>query len=157
MDLLEPNDVVMADKGFFIENELASMGCKLQCPAFLRDKIQFDVSEMVSNCRLSNLELRLTDWKIKVNASKSACLMFTRRIQLPVGLTPVTIFGKPVPWVNVAKYLGLFLDAKLTFAHHIEQTRKKANPVHFMLKKLVSRKNKLAMQHKVLLFNSILR
>ncbi|GFT42975.1 uncharacterized protein TNCV_1615411 [Trichonephila clavipes] len=54
MDLLEPNDV-MADKGFLIENELASVGCKLQCPAFLRDKIQFDVSEMVSNCRLSNV------------------------------------------------------------------------------------------------------
>ncbi|GFY26303.1 THAP-type domain-containing protein [Trichonephila clavipes] len=51
MDLLEPNDVFMADKGFLIENELASVGCKLQCPAFLRDKIQFDVSEMVSNCR----------------------------------------------------------------------------------------------------------
>ncbi|GFW10018.1 jerky-like protein [Trichonephila clavipes] len=46
MDLLEPNDVVMADKGFLIENELASVGCKLQFPAFLRDKIQFDVSEM---------------------------------------------------------------------------------------------------------------
>ncbi|GFV58178.1 THAP-type domain-containing protein [Trichonephila clavipes] len=57
MDLLEPNDVVMADKGFLIENELASVGCKLQCPAFLRDKIQFDVSEMVSNCRLSNVRV----------------------------------------------------------------------------------------------------
>ncbi|GFY50922.1 uncharacterized protein TNIN_466421 [Trichonephila inaurata madagascariensis] len=57
MDLLEPNDVVMADKGFLIETELASVGCKLQCPAFLRDKIQFDVSEMVSNCRLSNVRV----------------------------------------------------------------------------------------------------
>ncbi|GFT51065.1 hypothetical protein TNCV_4490431 [Trichonephila clavipes] len=66
--------------------------------------------------------------------------MFTRRSQLPVGLTPVTIFGQPVPWVNVAKYLGLFLDAKLTFAYHIEQTRKKAIAVHAMLKKLISRR-----------------
>ncbi|GFT55637.1 hypothetical protein TNCV_996251 [Trichonephila clavipes] len=46
--------------------------------------------------------------------SKSACLMFTSRSRLPVGLTPVQIFGQPVPWVRVAKYLGLFLDAKLT-------------------------------------------
>ncbi|GFV93294.1 hypothetical protein TNCV_941211, partial [Trichonephila clavipes] len=74
--------------------------------------------------QISN-QLWLTDWKIKVNASKSACLMFTSRPRLPVGLTPVQIFGQPVPWVRVAKYLGLFLDAKLTFAHHIEQTRKK--------------------------------
>ncbi|GFV52535.1 hypothetical protein TNCV_1918531 [Trichonephila clavipes] len=70
--------------------------------------------------------------------------MFTRRSQLPVGLTPVTIFGQPVPWVNVAKYLGLFLEAKLTFAYHIEQTRKKAIAVHAMLKKLISRRSKLA-------------
>ncbi|GFU12069.1 RNA-directed DNA polymerase from mobile element jockey [Trichonephila clavipes] len=95
--------------------------------------------------------------KIKVNASKSACLMFTRRSQLPVGLTPVTIFGQPVPWVNVARYLGLFLDAKLTFAYHIEQTRKKALAVHAMLKRLISRRSKLAIRHKVLLYKSIIR
>ncbi|GFX24410.1 hypothetical protein TNCV_992261 [Trichonephila clavipes] len=85
-------------------------------------------SVVISNLQhyISSLELWLNDWKIKVNASKSACLMFTRRSRLPVGLTPVTIFGQPVPWVNVARYLGLFLDAKLTFAYHIEQTRKKA-------------------------------
>ncbi|GFX73987.1 hypothetical protein TNCV_2954701 [Trichonephila clavipes] len=47
---------------------------------------------------VSMLELWLTDWKIKVNVSKSACFMFTRRTQLPVGLTPVTIFGQPVLW-----------------------------------------------------------
>ncbi|GFS67440.1 RNA-directed DNA polymerase from mobile element jockey [Trichonephila clavipes] len=116
-------------------------------------------SVVISNLQhyISLLELWLNDWKIKVNASKSACLMFTRRTQLPVGLTPVTILGQPVPWVNVAKYLGLFLDAKLTFAHHIEQTLKKATTVHAMLKKLISRRSTLAIRHKVLLFNSIIR
>ncbi|GFX33258.1 hypothetical protein TNCV_1796311 [Trichonephila clavipes] len=104
-------------------------------------------SVVMSNLQhyISLLELWLNDWKIKVNASKSACLMFTRRSQLPVGLTPVTIFGQPVPWVNVARYLGLFLDAKLTFAYHIEQTRKKALAVHAMLKRLISRRSFFAM------------
>ncbi|GFU79014.1 uncharacterized protein TNCV_308541 [Trichonephila clavipes] len=57
-------------------------------------------SVVISNLQhyISLLELWLNDWKIKVNASKSACLMFTRRSQLPVGLTPVTIFGQPVLW-----------------------------------------------------------
>ncbi|GFS64053.1 RNA-directed DNA polymerase from mobile element jockey [Trichonephila clavipes] len=116
-------------------------------------------SVVISNLQhyISSLELWLNDWKIKVNASKSACLMFTRRSRLPVGLTPVTIFGQPVPWVNVAKYLGLFLDAKLTFAYHIEQTRKKALAVHAMLKRLISRRSKLAIRHKVLLYKSIIR
>ncbi|GFT71483.1 RNA-directed DNA polymerase from mobile element jockey [Trichonephila clavipes] len=70
-------------------------------------------SVVISNLQhyVSLLELWLTDWKVKVNASKSACLMFTSRPRLPVGLSPVQIFGQPVPWVRVAKYLGLFLDA----------------------------------------------
>ncbi|GFT90127.1 uncharacterized protein NPIL_401451 [Nephila pilipes] len=55
MDRLEPNDVVMAGKGFLIAEELESIGCKLQCPISLKDKIQFDVSEMVSNSRLSSM------------------------------------------------------------------------------------------------------
>ncbi|GFT08122.1 hypothetical protein TNCV_3301441 [Trichonephila clavipes] len=57
-------------------------------------------SVVISNLQhdISLLELWLTDWKVKVNASKSACLMFTRRPRLPVGLTPVQMFGQPVPW-----------------------------------------------------------
>ncbi|GFT18704.1 probable RNA-directed DNA polymerase from transposon X-element [Trichonephila clavipes] len=116
-------------------------------------------SVVISNLQhcISLLELWLTDWKVKVNASKSACLMFTSRPRLPVGLSPIQIFGQPVPWVRVAKYLGLFLDAKLTFAHHIEQTRKKAQAVHAVLKRLISRRSKLAIRHKVLLYKSIIR
>ncbi|GFT23885.1 THAP-type domain-containing protein [Trichonephila clavipes] len=53
MDRLEPNDVVIADKGFLIANELEKIGCKLYRPIFLEDKTQFDISEMVSNCQLS--------------------------------------------------------------------------------------------------------
>ncbi|GFT22841.1 RNA-directed DNA polymerase from mobile element jockey [Trichonephila clavipes] len=116
-------------------------------------------SVVISNLQhyISLLELWLTDWKVKVNASKSACLMFTRRPRLPVGLTPVQIFGQPVPWVRVGKYLGLYLDAKLTFAHHIEQTRKKAHAVHAVLKRFISRRSKLAIRHKVFLYKSIIR
>ncbi|GFY71721.1 THAP-type domain-containing protein [Trichonephila inaurata madagascariensis] len=55
MDLLEPNDVVMADKGFLIEEELdKNWLCKLKSPLFFKDKIQFYASETVSNCKLSD-------------------------------------------------------------------------------------------------------
>ncbi|GFX78364.1 RNA-directed DNA polymerase from mobile element jockey [Trichonephila clavipes] len=59
-------------------------------------------SVVISNLQhyISLFELWLTDWKVKVNASKSACLMFTSRPRLPVGLTPVQIFGQPVPWIK---------------------------------------------------------
>ncbi|GFY16500.1 RNA-directed DNA polymerase from mobile element jockey [Trichonephila clavipes] len=40
---------------------------------------------------------------------------------------------------------------------HIEQTRKKAQAVHAVLKRLISRRSKLAIRHKVLLYKSIIR
>ncbi|GFT53825.1 DDE Tnp4 domain-containing protein [Trichonephila clavipes] len=54
MDLLEPNDVVMADKGFLIKAELDKIGCKLKIPLFLKNKIQFHASKTVGNCKVSN-------------------------------------------------------------------------------------------------------
>ncbi|GFT19652.1 RNA-directed DNA polymerase from mobile element jockey [Trichonephila clavipes] len=73
-------------------------------------------SVVISNLQhyISLLELWLTDWKVKVNASKSACLMFTRRPRLPVGLTPVQIFGQPVPWGQVLRNLHATCLARTT-------------------------------------------
>ncbi|GFT40986.1 uncharacterized protein NPIL_518371 [Nephila pilipes] len=59
MDHLEPNDVVMADKGLLIAEELENIGCKLQCPIFLEDKILIDMSEMISDFKLFNSEVTL--------------------------------------------------------------------------------------------------
>ncbi|GFW09867.1 RNA-directed DNA polymerase from mobile element jockey [Trichonephila clavipes] len=64
-------------------------------------------TQNIYNCniieRLQNyvirLETWLNDWKIKVNASKSACLLFTR--QRCIGNLPhVNNFNQPVPWVT---------------------------------------------------------
>ncbi|GFT57157.1 uncharacterized protein NPIL_427811 [Nephila pilipes] len=41
MDRLEPNDVVMDDKGFLIAEELESIVCKLLYLIFLKDKIRY--------------------------------------------------------------------------------------------------------------------
>ncbi|GFU89255.1 hypothetical protein TNCV_2549761 [Trichonephila clavipes] len=63
----------------------------------------FKITRSVANIPRAALEKR-----------RSVCFWVSRP-RLPVGLTPVQIFGQPVPWVRVAKYLGLnFLDAKLT-------------------------------------------
>ncbi|GBN38593.1 hypothetical protein AVEN_110877-1 [Araneus ventricosus] len=57
MDLLEPNDVVMADKGFQIEQEFQKISCKLKYPKFLMDCIQFDASDRIENCKISNVRV----------------------------------------------------------------------------------------------------
>ncbi|GFW56343.1 RNA-directed DNA polymerase from mobile element jockey [Trichonephila clavipes] len=90
-------------------------------------------TQNIYNCniieRLQNYVIRLETWlndgKIKVNASKSACLLFTR--QRCIGNLPhVNIFNQPVPWVTEYKYLGLILDTKLNFAKHIRSAHQKA-------------------------------
>jgi len=57
LDLLEKEDVVMADKGFDIEDLLASKGAKLNIPPFLEKKGQFSISEVqetkaIASCRI---------------------------------------------------------------------------------------------------------
>ncbi|GFT82401.1 uncharacterized protein NPIL_239561 [Nephila pilipes] len=87
MDRLEPNDVVMADKGFLIAEELESIGCKLQCPIFLKDKIQFDRAEMVSNSQLSNMRVtveraisRVRQYKYFEGALPYKCLLHVDKV-----------------------------------------------------------------------------
>ncbi|GFT45287.1 hypothetical protein TNCV_2452151 [Trichonephila clavipes] len=74
-------------------------------------------SVVISNLQhyVSLLELWLTDWKIKVNASKSACLMFTRRPRLPVGLTPVQIFWPTRPLGTCCKVPRVVSRRKINF------------------------------------------
>ncbi|GFW32094.1 RNA-directed DNA polymerase from mobile element jockey [Trichonephila clavipes] len=121
-------------------------------------------TQNIYNCniieRLQNyiirLETWLNDWKIKVNASKSACLYFTR--QRCIGNLPhVNIFNQPVPWVTEYKYLGLILDTKLNFAKHIRSAHQKAAGMRCTLNRLISPKSNLALRQKVLLYKAILR
>ncbi|GBL92029.1 hypothetical protein AVEN_102584-1 [Araneus ventricosus] len=57
VDLLEPNAVVMADKGSQTEQELQKISCKLKCLKFLKNCIQFDASDRIENCKISNVRV----------------------------------------------------------------------------------------------------
>ena len=46
VELLEPNDGVMADKGFTIEDILTPRNCTLNVPPFLREKPQFSADDV---------------------------------------------------------------------------------------------------------------
>ena len=47
--LLEPGDVIMADRGFLIKKELEKVGCSLITPHYLANKIQFTSTEKSEN------------------------------------------------------------------------------------------------------------
>ncbi|GFX39931.1 RNA-directed DNA polymerase from mobile element jockey [Trichonephila clavipes] len=115
----------------------------------------FKIIERLQNY-ITRLQFWLVAWKIKVNASKSASLLFT--IQRCIGNLPnIYIFDQPVPWVTEFKYLGFILDAKLNFSPHIRAALQKAAGMSQTLNCLISRKCKLPIRHKVLLYKLFFR
>ena len=59
LDLLEPGDEVMVDKGFLIEDLLVTKQCKLVIPNFLARKGQFSKSENELNAKIANLRVHV--------------------------------------------------------------------------------------------------
>ena len=59
LDLLEPGDSVMADKGFDIEEDLMLKGVRLNIPPFLRNKEQFSENKLVVTRRIVSLRIHV--------------------------------------------------------------------------------------------------
>ena len=59
LDLLQPGDVVLADRGFNIEDDLKFYGAKLEIPAFTRGKKQLSVEEVERSKRLSRVRIHV--------------------------------------------------------------------------------------------------
>ena len=85
-------------------------------PQITTDRLQ-EYLNLIQKC--------LQDWRIKVNETKSTQVIYTlRRAVSP----RVYLNNIEIPRANVAKYLGLCLDSKLTWKGHI--TKKKEGDGH---------------------------
>jgi hypothetical protein len=70
---------------------------------------------------LDQLEAWLKKWRIKINVTKFVQVTFTlRKEQCPV----VHINNTEIPQSPTAKYLGLHLDSRLTWAQHLTKRMK---------------------------------
>ena len=70
---------------------------------------------------LNNLQRWVSEWRIAINVSKSAAIIFARAGRP----RPVALFVEPIKWVETTRYLGVALDSRLTWSPHIDQDRKK--------------------------------
>jgi len=70
---------------------------------------------------LDQLEKWLTRWRIRAKESKSTHITFTLR---RVGCPAVYLNGKLIPKETSVKYLGIYLDRRLTWKPHIHNKRK---------------------------------
>ena len=93
-------------------------------------------------------------WKTTVNTQKSSVIIFARR-RLPQ--LPRFQFGlQPLDFTNTVKYLGVFLDRKLTFEHHIQHIKTKCHKIIGLLYPIFLAHN-LSMKNKLILFKSLVR
>jgi hypothetical protein len=106
---------------------------------------------------LEELELWLAQWRIAINVTKSAAMLFVKRgRRLPVP-RPVHLFGEPIRWVDRTRYLGVTLDARLTWAAHIAGVSKKAAQRMGILGPLLHRRSGLSIRNGVLLYKQLIR
>jgi hypothetical protein len=93
-----------------------------------------------------------------VNPTKTQAIYFTRRTSsrmLPA--SGIKLDDQEIPWSPEVKYLGLYLDKRLTFASHTAKSIKKAEMAFRILYSFLNRKSKLCIQNKLLLYKSCIR
>lgn len=107
---------------------------------------------------LQKLKRYCNKWNIKLNASKTQSIFFTRRrIEKYLPRRKLIMDNIEIEWLDSVKYLGLHLDKKLLFKTHIEASLEKAQRVFRLLYSLLNRKSKLSNQHKLLIYKCIVR
>ncbi|KAL4141964.1 hypothetical protein QTP88_004500 [Uroleucon formosanum] len=103
---------------------------------------------------LTLMEEWYTKWRVKINQSKSIHTTFTLR------LTPcddVFIYGTLIPSALSTKYLGLTLDKRITWAHHIKEKIVKLNLRLRLLKSLIFNNKYTHINTKLLIYKSLLK
>jgi hypothetical protein len=100
----------------------------------------------------------LQEWcdkgKIKINQIKPSQITFTTK---HMNCPPVTINNIQIPVQKEVKYLGLYLDQKLTRQKHFKAKRQHLNLKVQQMSWLLGRKSELSLVNKILVYKCILK
>jgi len=102
---------------------------------------------------LDQLEHWLKRWRIRANESKSTHITFTLRSECPA----VHINGTIIPQGTTIKYLGIYLDCRLTWKPHIQNKCKQLGLLLQWMYWIIGPKSKLSLTNKLLIHNIILK
>lgn len=125
-----------------------------------------DKAFITSSYRLSAIVSRLNQaatkiykfynkWKIKINVLKTEAIVFTKR--RPALNLNVCFNSHNIEWSDSVKYLGLLLDAKLTFTKHTKYAADKALKLLLKYYPLLNKNSKLSTKNKLNIYKVIVR
>lgn len=109
---------------------------------------------------LSSVHQFFSDWKIRLNSSKTDFTILTKSTKMiqRSDSDKIKFNNCEFSWSRVARYLGVILDAKLTFKFHINEALKKAKSLAFnSLYCLLKKGNRVPVREKVIIYKSIIR
>ena len=76
-----------------------------------------EIDSRIIQRQLSDIQIWLDKWRMKASETKSVHITFTTR----KGNYPAfKLYDRPLPSVNEVKYLGMYLDRRLTWTKHIK-------------------------------------
>jgi hypothetical protein len=93
-------------------------------------------------------------WGIKFNETKCTHVTFTLRKE---PCPPLYLNNVQIPVADVVRYLGLYIDKRLTWNPHTRLKRKQVNTRYRMLLRLLDNRSHLTLSHKLLIYNTILK
>ena len=93
-------------------------------------------------------------WRVKVNELKSADITLTLRPGVPPLISFNTI---PIPSPDQIRYLGLYLDKRLTWNPHTRLKRVELNRRHRLLRKLLQRSSTVDLTNKLTIHQKIVK
>jgi hypothetical protein len=93
-------------------------------------------------------------WKSKINETKSIQVNFAlRREQCP----HLRLNNNNIPQSPSVKYLGIYLDSRLTWKDQVTKKRKQIDLKTKELNWVISRRSNLSLENKVLLYKTIIK
>lgn len=99
----------------------------------------------------------MNKWKINLNAAKTQALFVTNRRKKELPGRNIRIFNANLSWSSESKYLGMIFDKRMTFKKHIDYVIDRANIAVRVLYPLISRKSKLHLHNKLLIYKLAIR
>lgn len=96
-----------------------------------------------------------SEWKLSVNVNKTSAIIFSHKSTRFTN--KIKINNTSINWSNSMKYLGVYLDRKLTFNKHVNNIITKAKRSNFCLYSVINEDSPLPTSTKSYIFKSYIR